>query len=306
MRYAVVIAGLPGKISSSVKDTLQERFTDNHVFRAAGAPYYDDGSTVYDGQVIADTLRMGVDAVFGKSARPNGFCRNVDRPCALHYGNKDACGKLESETCFRLKPDFLIVIYQTGLNEEQLLTALHHSALTIRLPAACYAHLTKTVDACIEALKASYSVLGTVRRNFESAKNPLTLPVLNARTRELDSLLSLANKTGGKSESEQFKRTFFSRSSGSYKLRTPLEFQPSQLNGRHGIPDAKANDAIALSRIYRLGCQYLRDFHYDVHRNDDKHLSGNHAFHCREGEEDKYPKGRNANVTVDDCLPWET
>lgn len=305
MRYAIVLAGIPGTISNSLKDKLQERFSDNHIIRAAGARVYADNLTQYDDQVVDDSLRMAVDAVFGKSKRPNGFCRNTDRPCALHHHKKDSCGKTENESCNLVRPDFLVVLYQAGRDEGRLLERFHHSALAIRLPVACYGHLTRTLDASVDLIKKAYVVVGIIRKLFESSKTPLLLPIMNARNKHLNILFESAVRTGGKTESESFKRSYFDRASKAYLVRDPILFKPAEQNVRHGIPDPKNDDAIALSRCFRLGCQYVRDIHFDVHRKDGRSLSSEFSFHCRETGE-RLPKGKNVNVTVDDCLPWET
>ncbi|WP_455918749.1 hypothetical protein [Ensifer canadensis] len=304
MLYAVVLAGLPGRIAPAVKAEIQEKYSDNVVVRATGALLQKDKLALYDNQTITDVVKSAADAVFGKSKRPHGFCRNIDRPCALRDPIKLSCGKTDEQTCIRQRPDFLLVLYQEGQYEAHLLEALHHCALTVKLPKTCYNHLGRTTTAVTDGIEAARSTLGIIKKMMESTKTPLLLPSKNLKEKGFDKLLSAANRSGAKNDVEQFKRQWFDKRKHYYICRPQLAFEPSSLSGRHGIPDVNENPALALSRNYRLGCQYIRDFHYDVYRQDEKHLSGGHEFVCREIGS-RWPSERHINITVDDCILGE-
>ena len=301
MLYAVALAGVPGRIVGSVVQALQERFADSHVFRGAGAPLRDNGQTLYNDAVVDEALRMAADAVFGKSRRPHGFCRNTGRPCAIKNAGKNDCGRSAEQTCSLQKPDFLIVLYQEGANEEKLLNTLHHSAYCVRLPKSCYNRRDRTIEAAVGALKEAGPVLGRIRRDIGSSKSPLLLPPNNFADASLNALLRDALKDGAKAQAEQFKRAYYGKKEQAYISRKALGFEPAALAGRHGIADVHSRSDLAVSRSLRLGCQYVRDFHYDVSRLDRRDFGGRTIFSCRE-KGTLRPHGGHANVSVDDCV----
>lgn len=301
MLYAVTLVGVPGRIINGVIDALRSRFTDQHVFRGIGVRLTESQLTMYDDDVVAGGLRMAADAVFGKSKRPVGFCRHAARPCALRSARKGSCEKAETQSCALSRPDFLIVIYQEGLNEKLLEEKLHYSAYTTKLPKTCYNHQSRTIEAVIAALKTASRTLGLISASLTSVRTPLLLPALNFGAKDVIPLLREALKDGGKSYVEQFRRSHYQKKSLAYQGRNGLRFEPTTTEGRHGIADVKDQVEIALSRAYRLGAPYPRDFHYDVGKKDGGEMGGKVRFFCRENGP-QWPHGRHANITVDDCI----
>jgi hypothetical protein len=303
--YAVVLAGLPGTIVSAVTQALRNRYSDNYVFRAAGAPLRTQRTTEYDEKVISDSLRMASDAIFQKSQRPFGFCRNTNRPCAIKNAGKHNCGRNEAQSCELQKPDFLMVLYQEGEGEEKLISRFHYAALFGKLTRSSYGRQERTIDAVVSQLERATPILGSIRKDLTSTKSPLLLPPDNFRKQELYDLLRGGGANGEKAAITQFKRTHFRGVSGSdkkaYVGRSDLEFQPADIDGWHGIADAEELGELAISSIFRLGCRFKRDFHYDVSRLSGTDLAGRVPFYCRRGGI-IHPRGRYVNVSVDDVV----
>jgi hypothetical protein len=307
--YALTLAGIPERILPGVLAALRERFTANHVFRGLGTPLASDGLTNYDEQIVGNCLRMAVDAVFKKTKRPVGFCRNPDRSCALKQAvgkNGLNCGKTDEETCFRDQPDFFMVLFQEGIAEEKLLKKLHHAAFLERLPKECYNKKEKTIEAIVSAIQRAMPVLGSLRRDISSTNSPLLLPPLNFRQREFDKLLKNTS-TDPKSRIEQFKRKYFRpiqnrKSKKAYIGRNDLKFEPAETAGRHGIASDGDDFALVLSAAFRLGCRYRRDFHYDVMLLSGKDFGQSIQFDCRRIGNRLHVKGGHANITVDDLV----
>lgn len=243
------------------------------------------------------------DAVFGKSKRPLGFCRNANRPCALKSKGRHTCSKSSETTCTLKRPEFLVLAYQDGPGKNRLLRTLHYSAYLIEIPAAAYGNADATSVFLIDALRQASNTLPTIAATFQRGACPLLLPPNNfgmgrVVERMLDRILAGADL---KAEITQFRRERFDRERRTYKARSGLGFSPAIASQRHGMPASQAEMALALSNHFRLGCTYDGAFHWDVSQLDGNHLSGKTPFYCRR-DGVSHPKGKNVNVLVDDCL----
>lgn len=167
-RTAVTLAGVPGRISSSVLSALRRDLPDGYVFRVPGAKLQGDRLARYDARTIDDIVENARDAVFGTTKRPNSFCRNPERPCALRDGQRHGCGREGEATCTLEKPDYCIVLYQEGVEEEALLRKLHFSAATTRIERAAYDRLDRTVAAVKDLLAAARVNLPRLKQELET------------------------------------------------------------------------------------------------------------------------------------------
>jgi hypothetical protein len=197
-----------------------------------------------------------------------------------------------------LKPDHLVVLFQEGDAEADLRARLHHSAYLVRLPAGVYNRLQQTIAAAIDAIDQARANVGIVRRQITSTNSPLLLPPKNFRNSGLDRVLTSLGLD--LDAVELFRRSTFAKEHKGYEGRSQLVFAPATEN-RHGSADLKDDDALALSRAFRLGCRYDNGFHFDVRRADDSHFDGKIAFTCRATGEFAPKNKRNVNITVDDC-----
>lgn len=301
MLYAVTVAGVPGRILGPVLDALRQRYSDTFVIMGRGAPLSDKSLTTYDTAVVDASLEASTEAVFGKTKRPHGFCRNSQRPCALRNAHKDDCGKTPEHTCSLQRPDFLVLVYQEGLQEDLLLRRFHYAPLSVRLPKECYNRRDRTIEAISERLSAAKGWLGQIRSAVSSTKSPLLLPPLNFDVKSLTKLLSGAAEENLKASSEAFKRAHFSRDTKAYDGSRGLQFKPADSGGKHGAADTYAKPEIALTRQFRLGCQYSDDFHYDVTLSGEQRSLKGLKFVDR-ATGDYETKDDRLNILVDDCI----
>lgn len=123
-----------------------------------------------------------------------------------------------------------------------------------------------------------------------------------SETNLLDRLLNSATADNLRAASISFKRENFSKGKGSYTASRGLNFEPAEASGgRHGQSDSYEDPAIALSRAYRLGCQYPDDFHYDLTRSGAGNKLKDVELYCRQKGAFK-PDGERENLLVDDCF----
>jgi hypothetical protein len=279
---------------------LRARYSDNHVFRGDGARLYGDRLANYHDEYISRVVATASESVFGHSLRPKGFCRNPGRGCALIGARKESCVRNPSQTCYLQKPDFFLLLYQEGHSQEQLLKRLHHSVFPIQLPQACYDRVERTVSESVGAIRRAVPLLNILRGALDRAKKALLLPPLNfGRGPDLEMLFS-AGLQGSELDKQLhgFRVDHFSRPHQAYKGRNRTAFKP----GMHGEASDEMGDEFALSKIFRLGCQYDGAFHWDVSRLDGNPFDGTISFFCRKNGVER-PKGRgHVNVLVDDCL----
>jgi hypothetical protein len=193
------------------------------------------------------------------------------------------------------------MMYQEGIGEAKLLSKLHFSAFTARLPRACYDRRDQTVTAAIEILDSAKSIIGVIRRGLGSANSPFLLPPNNFGIGPLVGVLGSALVDGGTAEAREFRQTHFRRPDRAYAGRNNLSFEPASLSGRHGIAGTENRDDLALTRVFRLGCQYPNDFHYDVKLFGGAPLQGRISFYCRKTGVQR-PQGKYVNIFVDDCI----
>lgn len=300
MKYAVVVAGVPGRIVLRVQEKLRARFSDNHVVRVPGAILHDDDYARYDNTAVSQIIQQVEDAVFGKTKRPHGFCRRSERPCArMKPENRRHCGKLDDTTCLLEKPDALIVIYQEGHQEDKLLKSLHYSAITAKLSKETYNREERTYNSIINHLSRLKENIGKIKRAVETSKSPLRLPPLNCENEEVIALLDKMNASGDTEYMTSFKRKWFQKKTKAYACRKSILMKPAELSDYHGVPTLDGLPSLAISANYRLGVCYPSDFQFDVYREDEKHFDGNTQFYCRKTGS-VFPKADHVNVSVDD------
>jgi hypothetical protein len=298
--YAVTLGGVPARIMPTVLTSLRARYSDNHAFRGEGARLYNDGLANYHEEYVSRLVATASENVFGTSARPKGFCRNPGRGCALIAPRKDSCLRNPSQTCYLQKPDFLLLLYQAGHSEEALFKRLHHSVFSIQLSQGCYDRAERTIGEAVEAIRRAVPLLDSVRTALNRAKKALLLPPLNfGRGPELEELFRAAlqgDTLAGQLQS--FRADHFLKSRRAYRGRNKLAFRP----GTHGVAGDELRDELALSKVFRLGCQYDNNFHWDVSRLDCSAFDGSITFHCRRGGPERPSGPKHVNVLVDDCL----
>jgi hypothetical protein len=299
---AIVLAGLPASALSSARDALRLRYPD-YVVRGAAAPVRGDGMANYDDQEIAKVLNVAAEAVFGSSDRPLGFCQNAQRGCTNKIATGRACERTGKQACVLMKPTRLFLLYQEGRHTDDLLRQFAHAVLPLMIPAETYNRSDATAvlcEAAIEGMKDRAAAI-ELRLGFGS---PLLLPpkAFGRGSAVRDMLNRIANGSDPSKEERQFRQGYYDKPSKAFVGRSDLIFQGAQNSGLHGgtIKDM-ADPSLALSRRYRLGCHYDGEFHWDVFPRDGSHLAGHYAFDCRETGRFK-PKGKYANVLVDDCL----
>ena len=303
--YAVALAGIPGTIINEVRAELRQRFSDRHAFRAAGAPERSSKLTLYDNKVISASGEMAADVVFGKTSKPWGFCKGDTKPCALREGGNKSCLRTPEQTCAMERPDHLVLIYQQGDNEDALLKEMHFAPIALRIPRECYGKKIATIENIIALLGDVEKIAGDLRDALRTHSSPLFLPPINFGSKNLDQLLNDAMKgLASDKDRRQFKQNNTVNRNGakSYRGRSKLCFTPCEGQQQHGDGGNQLAFNLALTKIYRLGCVYDDEFHYDVTRLDEKHFDGKTAFTCRRGGI-QHPTGKeNVNVYVDDCL----
>jgi hypothetical protein len=194
------------------------------------------------------------------------------------------------------------LLYQAGEFEGALLSAFHHTAMAIQLPKDCYGHQTRTISAAIKAIDTAERLLTVISNTNASSSSPFLLPPNNFRSAMLDEILISPASAKAERLRERFRQENFDRKQKRYVAkRSALYFSPAKAQERHGVPDLKERPDIALSRLYRLGCYYEGNFHYDVGLTIDNHMDGKVLISCRERGQ-IYPKAKYVNLLVDDCL----
>jgi len=303
--YAVTLAGIPGRIVNDVLAHLRTKFSDRHVFRGAGVALRSNKLTMYNGAVIDKVVVLGADAVFGRTMKPWGFCRLRTKPCALVSRSRDSCIKSDNQSCQLTKPSFFVLIYQQGVNEIELLTRFHHSAYAIRLPRECYNKKDATISAVVDAMTQASKDLGLLNREMRSGNTPLLLPPFDFERKSMNSLFHKVLVSGDdlKLAIREFKATRLVRVKPRpyYSGRNSLGFPVTPRQQQHGTVVDQERPDLALSKLYRLGCQYEEGFHYDVFRQNGSDFDGSIRFFCRRNGA-HFPKGTHVNVYVDDCL----
>jgi hypothetical protein len=298
---AVVLAGMPASIGAHVVQALRNRFNDGYVFRAPAAPSNRAPLASYSASNIDHILESARDAVFGSTKRPSSFCRNPTHSCVLKGRSKKHCNKMSNEACFLVKPDFLVVMYQRGMNESNFIERLHYCAHLVEIPDRCYGRLQKTIEFVVSTLHKCRTSLRAIRDEISSKNSLLLLPPLNFTGREIERLLKSA--CYGTIDSRPFRRDFYSKGTRGYLGRKrQLAFKLSEAGGQHGTPGPQDRADLALTRHHRAGSSYPGNWHYDVTRVDGRDFDGSIKFFCRDNAT-IYPKGvDHVNVLVDDCV----
>lgn len=297
---AIILAGFPGSVLDAIRDRLSTRFPGS-VIRGLAAPTHHNGLAVYAESEIAKVLDQAADGVFGSSRRPVGFCRNAQRGCSKTVAD-GKCDKAGNQACSLQKPDRLFLVYQEGTHETALLKRFAHAALPFRIPRRVYGQRRHTADLCEDAVERLQARAAVIERSLEFGSALLLPPAAFGQSDAVASLLDRV--AAGKEpvrELRAFRQAHYDKQSRAYVGRSRLGFSPGHYAGLHGEPNDIADLSIALTRRYRLGCAYDGTFHWDVSPLDGSHLSGKYRFKTRDNGAQR-PKGRRANVLVDDCL----
>ncbi len=309
MSYAVVLAGISGRIINNVLSELRRIYSDgSYIFRGAGATVNADKQANYDGTTIRDALRLGADAVFGRSERPYSFCRGDHSHCKTTQPDNGRrtrfpCRANYEETCGLKKPQSLILVYQEGYRESALLEKFHHSAFVIRLGSDVYDKRDRTVERIREFLSRVKPMLASLRDAMSSRNSPLLLPPLNFREPLIEALFSACQGGDWRRLASRVRSEFWKRSERAF-VGARLKFEPTELGEDHGLVGPLDEPALALSRQYRFGCEYavgLRGFHYDVRRSGGQNFDGSVEIVCRKRGA-MHPKSAYVNLLVDDCI----
>jgi hypothetical protein len=194
------------------------------------------------------------------------------------------------------------VAYQEGHHEEIFLQKLHYSAHLIKIRRPSYNKKEKTLQDIIDGIKNASEILGAVKKELASFNSPLFLPPINFADPSLSNLLKGWSSSGDRPDIASVRRTIFHREGKYYSYRKNIRFSPAAINALHGISDPKEVEDVAITRAFRLGCEYNEAFHYDVSQIDGRHFDGKTTFTCRlKGK--IVPKGqKNVNILIDDCL----
>lgn len=298
---AAIVAGVPARILNQVLDTLKADHPDTLAVRGAGWRLYDGARPQYLPAYIEEVTSQAIDAVFGSTARPAGFCRNPNRPCALKGTQRNSCGGAVGASCGREKPDRFVLFYQESdeRNETALVDHFRNSALAVRIPAEYYNRATATAKFISETLRQIPTVSQLSAQNISSTSPSILLPPRNFGRRELRKLVREAvSGRVSKGSIRQFKAAFF-RNNAHFEGRSKLAFQPTYPAIAHGIPGLSADPIRALAAHYRAGCS-LSDFHWDVYPTAGGKW-GDIAIDCREAGATK-PATTHVNLLVDDYI----
>lgn len=297
---AIILAGFPGSVLGAVRDRLSTRYPGS-VIRGVAAPTYHNRLAVYAEAEIVKVLDQSADGVFGSSRRPVGFCRNAQRGCSKKVAD-GKCDNAGHQACVLDKPDRLFLVYQEGANEAMLLKRFAHAALPFRIPRSVYGQRRHTADQCEDAVERLYARAALIERSLDFGSALLLPPTaFGQRDAVADLLDRVAAGRDPVRELRAFRQDHYDKQSRAYVGRSRLGFSPGHDAGLHGEPNNMEDVSIALTRRYRLGCAYEGTFHWDVAPLDGSHLAGNYQFKTRDKGPQR-PKGKSANVLVDDCL----
>jgi hypothetical protein len=302
--FAAVVAGVPARIINAVVQAIRDRYPDQAVVRGAGARTYDNRLAAYTESYLNEVLDEAADAIFGKSERPNGFCRNSQRACAdRSEGQAKLCSKAQASTCSRAKPDRFFLIYQECNEEDELrlLERFYYSPYLIAIPRDYYDRSLDTSEHIRNMIEIGLDKSRAISTNLHSSAPSLLLPPSNFGRRDLKKLVR-RHMSGRASASDlkQFRATYF-RNRTYFAGRSSLAFQPTQPGTDHGQAGLEGDASIAISHHYRAGCASPDGFHWDVYRENKDDLAKQIRFDCRQAGE-KWPDGSHANLLSDDCL----
>lgn len=297
---AIVLAGFPSSVLEAVRERLGRRYP-GYVIRGAAAPLRHNGLSLYDSAEIAKVLNQAADGVFGSSKRPVGFCQNSQRGCrkATAKGKCDISG---NQACTLTRPERLLLLYQEGEREDDLLRSFAHAPLPYRVPQNLYGHRQNAADVCEAAVEELNRRATAIERKLGLGSALLLPPKAFGQSGAVRLMLDrVAQGSDPIRELRTFRQNHYDRPTRSFIGRSRLGFKAGQDAGLHGAPHDESNISIALSRRYRLGCHYDGSFHWDVSPSDGSDLNGDYRFATRDKGEQR-PRGRNVNVLVDDCL----
>lgn len=297
---AIILAGFTGTGLDAVRERLARRYPDS-VIRGAAAPSRHNRLSLYDATDIRKVLDQAADAVFGSSTRPVGFCQNSQRGCRKKVAD-GKCDLSGNQACLLTKPARLFLLYQEGEREEDLLRTFAYAPLPHRVPQNLYGERRNAADFCETAIEELNRRATAIERQLGFGSALLLPPKAFGQGGAVRLMLDrVAQGSDPTRELRNFRQNYYDKPSRQFVGRSRLGFKPGQDAGLHGAPHDAEDVRIALSRRYRLGCQYDGSFHWDVSPMNGSHLNGEYRFETRDKGEQR-PKGRNANILVDDCL----
>jgi len=207
-----------------------------------------------------------------------------------------------NQACLLTKPDRLFLLYQKGEREDDFFRTLAYSPLPFCISQDLYGQRQNVADVCEGAIEDLNGRATVIERHLRLGSALLLPPKAFGQGNAVGLMLDrIAQGSDPTAELRTFRQDYYDRTSHQYAGRSRLGFRPGQDAGLHGAPHDADDVSIALSRRYRLGCQYDGAFHWDVSPMNGSHLNGNYRFQTRDTGEQR-PRGRNANVLVDDCL----
>jgi hypothetical protein len=297
---AIILAGFPSAVLETTRKRLARRYP-GYIIRGAAAPSRSNRLCLYDSAEVGKILDQAADSVFGSSKRPVGFCQNSQRGCRKKVAD-GKCDTSGNRACILLKPERLFLIYQEGEREDDLSRALAHAPLLYRLPQNLYGQSQNAAELCESAIEELIARAKAIEHHLGFGSALLLPPKAFGRDAVVRSMLDrITHGSDPTKELRAFRQNFYDKASHQFVGRSRLGFKPGNIAGLHGIPHDTDDVGIALSRRYRLGCHYDGSFHWDVSPMDGSQLNGKYLFQTRDAG-DQRPKGRNANVLVDDCL----
>ena len=281
--YAIVLIGVPARISDEVVNGLRNAFPTNHVILSDRSPQHKDGYALYDNSGVQRALLACATAVFGKTSRPYSFCRRPTQQCVLRAERKRHvdCGQSDNQACALEKPEYLLVLYQPSRDDSLLLRELAFSAYAKRLPLSCYGRAKQTLSTAEGIISNVKIRLKELEQWINHQKNtPLLLPIINFSTGSVLTLLKQVVR--GLEISHQIKLfhdSGWDEANKGFLNPAKLVFRPTPASTAHGGRGAESTEKKALRTEYRLGCSYDIGFHYDVTHTIQNTLTGC-SFRC--------------------------
>ena len=299
-RVAAVLAGIPARIINDVLDNVREAMPDVLVVRGRGARSYSNRLASYPPEYNAEVIDRAVDAIFGQSGRPVGFCRNPQRACLKSDWKKSNCGADDGHACGRTKPERFVVFIQESdeENTNRIIDSFRNTAFFYVIPREAYDHVGRTSNFIKESLRGLGDDLAVSEANIKSGAPALLLPVKNFGLRDLKRLVKRAATTPVPKRSLKAFRAEFFKENSYFLGRSKLAFQPTVEATAHGTPDKDGEQVASIAAHFRAGCRF-DDFHWDVSPTGDKGW-GATKINCWKTGEHSPSDASHLNVLVDD------
>lgn len=302
MTTAVVLAGIPGNVYWQIYRGLAQRFPVGYVFRGLPGRVDRGVGAIYDARQRDLLLSQAADAVWGSTRRSLTFCRNPHRTCALRSNGK-TCAKADSDSCRLSMPRHLLIVSVSGSEDEVIRRLFRDSALHAVIDHVTFQRSWRQgLDACGRAIEALRAKADDVATKIGDPSAPILLPPANFGrmvVRGLISRINSCNQVGD--ECRQFRRAHFRKDLRAFENARGVLFSSAAGTERHGTVGADRDIQENLRSLYRLGCAYPANYHWDCTAEGPSGLNGDFRFHCVEKGSVK-PGGRHTNVWPDDFI----